>query len=463
LASEPTVSLAARQLAKGRPALGRSFRFHRPRAAFCHAGWCQQCRIATPGGPALACQVSAGDSGGSRFDPLRAVGRIAERLPPWFHESSLLRPRWLRQFYLNRLRALAAAPKLSKNTEHALGRRRELACHTLIAGGGLSGLAAAREQADAGRDVVLCEAAELGGSALFDPDRAELIAPQLAAARELGVTLLPQTLIAGIYHDPPRALAVDAVGPIVIRFEALIVATGAYDRLPAFRNNDLPGIVGGRALARLLAANALPANWRIGVAGDWTGLATVERLAKARGTAPAWCRSEPPRAAHGTRRLSAVEFADGTRMAVDLLVLAYSQPAYELQLQAGMQASVTGSPPIVVACGAANLRLIAVGQARGPLGLDTGGGAPAAPEPDSFACLCEDVRLKDLDQAIADGFDEIELLKRRTGAATGPCQGKLCHAEIAACLARHGRPVALPTQRPLMRPVRLATIAATDS
>ena len=384
-------------------------------------------------------------------------------MPPWFHESSLLRPRALRQFYLNRLRALSAAPKLSTNAEHALGRRRELACHTLIAGGGLSGLAAACEHADAGLDVVLCEAAELGGSALFDPDRAELIAPQLARARELGVTFLPQTLMAGIYNDPPRALAVDAAGPSVIRFEALIVATGAYDRLPAFRNNDLPGIVGGRAFARLVVANALPANWRIGVAGDRTGLATVERLAKARGIGPAWSRSEPPRAGHGTRRLSAVAFADGAREAVDLLVLAYSQPGYELQLQAGMQASVTGSPPIVVACGAANLRLISVGQARGPLGLDTGGVDSAAPEPDSFVCLCEDVRLKDLDQAIADGFDDIELLKRRTGAATGPCQGKLCHAEIAACLARHGRPVALPTQRPLMRPVRLAALAATDS
>src|SRR5918996_1296775 len=166
LASEPTISLAARQLARGWPALGRSFRFHRPRGAFCHTGWCQQCRIATPGGPALACQISAGDGGGSRFDPLRALGRIAEGLPPWFHESSLLWPRALRQFYLNRLRALAAAPKLSKNAEHALGRRRELACHTLIAGGGLSGLAAACEHADAGLDVVLCEAAELGGSAL---------------------------------------------------------------------------------------------------------------------------------------------------------------------------------------------------------------------------------------------------------------------------------------------------------
>ena len=63
----------------------------------------------------------------------------------------------------------------------------------------------------------------------------------------------------------------------------------------------------------------------------------------------------------------------------------------------------------------------------------------------------------------ADGFADIELLKRRTGAGTGPCQGKLCHGEMLACLAEAGRPVALPTVRPLLRPTSLAALAAADS
>jgi sarcosine oxidase subunit beta len=61
---------------------------------------------------------------------------------------------------------------------------------------------------------------------------------------------------------------------------------------------------------------------------------------------------------------------------------------------------------------------------------------PKQPDPRALLCLCEDVRVGDCEQAIADGFDNIELLKRRTGAGTGPCQGKLCHAELMACLAR---------------------------
>ena len=88
--------------------------------------------------------------------------------------------------------------------------------------------------------------------------------------------------------------------------------------------------------------------------------------------------------------------------------------------------------------------------------------SPARPDPRAFVCLCEDVRVGDCEQAIADGFADIELLKRRTGAGTGPCQGKLCHAELMACLARAGRPLALPTVRPLLRPVRLDALAGAD-
>ena len=45
------------------------------------------------------------------------------------------------------------------------------------------------------------------------------------------------------------------------------------------------------------------------------------------------------------------------------------------------------------------------------------------------------MRRRDVETAIADGFADVELLKRRTGAGTGPCQGKLCHGEMLACLA----------------------------
>jgi sarcosine oxidase subunit beta len=78
--------------------------------------------------------------------------------------------------------------------------------------------------------------------------------------------------------------------------------------------------------------------------------------------------------------------------------------------------------------------------------------------PGAFACLCEDVRVSDLTAAIEEGFDSAELAKRRTGAGTGPCQGKLCLGEVAAILRAAGLPTDLPTIRPPARPVSIAAL-----
>jgi hypothetical protein len=91
----------------------------------------------------------------------------------------------------------------------------------------------------------------------------------------------------------------------------------------------------------------------------------------------------------------------------------------------------------------------------------TGSGVPdIAPAADAFACPCEDVRVRDVRRAIGDGFDEPELLKRRTGALTGHCQGRLCSAAILALLRDAGRPHAPTTVRPPAVPVTLAELAA---
>ena len=79
---------------------------------------------------------------------------------------------------------------------------------------------------------------------------------------------------------------------------------------------------------------------------------------------------------------------------------------------------------------------------------------------DAFACPCEDVRVRDVRRAIADGFDEPELVKRRTGALTGHCQGRLCSATILGLLRAAGRDHAPTTTRPPALTVTLAELAA---
>ena len=46
--------------------------------------------------------------------------------------------------------------------------------------------------------------------------------------------------------------------------------------------------------------------------------------------------------------------------------------------------------------------------------------------PKTILCFCRDVTAEDVKRAVAEGYDDMETLKRFTGAFTGPCQGKTC-------------------------------------
>jgi sarcosine oxidase subunit alpha len=80
-----------------------------------------------------------------------------------------------------------------------------------------------------------------------------------------------------------------------------------------------------------------------------------------------------------------------------------------------------------------------------------------------FACLCEDVTRKHVAQAVAEGFDEMELLEHYTAASMGPCQGRMCLMQVAACCAQKtghtlAETAAMPS-RPPIQPVSLGVLA----
>lgn len=77
-----------------------------------------------------------------------------------------------------------------------------------------------------------------------------------------------------------------------------------------------------------------------------------------------------------------------------------------------------------------------------------------------LVCRCEDVTLRDLEDAVARGHTDMESLKRYTGFGTGWCQGKSCVALCARLLVERGGSAALPiTPRPPIRPLELAHLA----
>jgi len=80
-----------------------------------------------------------------------------------------------------------------------------------------------------------------------------------------------------------------------------------------------------------------------------------------------------------------------------------------------------------------------------------------------IVCMCMDVSDKDIEEAVKQGFDYIETLKRFTGVCMGPCQGKLCMVHTVKILARilgkSPGEVYVPTVRPPIKPVFLGALA----
>ncbi len=83
-----------------------------------------------------------------------------------------------------------------------------------------------------------------------------------------------------------------------------------------------------------------------------------------------------------------------------------------------------------------------------------------------FVCYCEDVTDEDVETAIAEGYDSIELLKRYSTISMGPCQGAMCSMNtIHLCARANGRTVqetGTTTARPPIAPVTLGALAGQN-
>lgn len=408
-------SVAGEAIAAGSPALASSFRFHRPRGAMCARGYCSQCEIETPEGRRLACQVPAGEAGGAAGarDPLRPLGRVAEWFTPWFWERRLLRPRRLRRLSLHALRYLSSAPGLGAHAPSSDVRAYEELEHDVV--------------------VVGPDGTEPGAFTV-DPAGGDVV---------LGV--YPGRVLGMLRDD--RMLAVS--------FERLVLATGTYERLPPIPGNDLPGVVGLEAAEIYGASGALAPGTRVGVWAPADAHDRARALASRHDLDIVWLGNVAPRRIHGRRRVRAIDVA-GRRVGCELFVVGVVQPAIDLALQAGATATLTEGELPILAVDTAPEWL----EVRGTAARLQSGVPDVRPADEAIACPCEDVRFGDLRACVAQGFEHAELVKRRTGAMTGPCQGKLCSAAVLAELRSCGVEAVPTRSRPLARPVTLGELAA---
>ena len=424
-------------------------------------------------------------------------------MEPWFYEHRFLRPRFARQPALEILRRLSAAHELGVRTTWPATEARTILSDVVVVGGGPTGVAAAAALTDAGVRTVVVTAGPSGGRQPRSSEADARVADDVRRVQTGGGILLEGCLCIGYYEAEGVLAAIGESGPIALRADRFVVATGAYDRPLILHGVDLPGVMGIRAFERLAPQGAFTPSHRIGAFAAPIEAARISSTASAfglrldwlagPGTVPSSEMTTFPGAGlarlEGRSSVSHATLDDGQRLEADVIVLGFTQPTYELQVHLGQKATVIGSPPVVRTSGPTIVPALAVGEAAGDVepagaadrsaarvrswlgdgGSDLGNGSspndrpdletPVVFAPNATVCICEDVTVAAIDAAIAEGFGDIELLKRRSGACTGACQGKLCLGPIGEVLKARGLEAGLPTIRPPVRPASVASLA----
>lgn len=283
LHGHPGDTLASALLANGVRTVARSFKYHRPRGIYA-AGVEEPNALVTVGDGArvqpnrFATCVDLHDGLQARsvnvwpglgFDLGVVNDWLSPLLPAGFYNKTFMWPPRSWMFYerwIRRAAGLGRAPD-----EADVDRYEHVHAHVdvLVVGGGVAGLHAALQAAQAGADVILCEdQAALGGWARWVGEEGGapvLDAAHAALLREPKVRVLTRTTAVGCYDDrlvvalergaggdgPPRAGAVRE-RLWKIRAREIVWATGSFERLLAFPGNDRPGVMLASAARRYL-------------------------------------------------------------------------------------------------------------------------------------------------------------------------------------------------------------------
>lgn len=281
----PGDTIASALAANGVQLISRSFKYHRPRGLLCCAGHCPNCLVQI--GPAMnvrACmtpaqagmRVEAQNAWPSLETDLMSLTQLGDPfLPVGFYYKTFIRPKALWPVYEHVLRHAAGLGKLEVDAPPEDFDKQYLHADVAVVGGGPAGMAAALAAAEQGARVLLFdEHPNLGGHALYaysqinsggglqetpgekSSQPAPSSQPPLSNLQSLIlhhplIQTFLDTAVLGWWEENWMS-AVQANRLYKIRAGAVVFATGAYEQPLVFENNDLPGIMLGSAVQRLI-------------------------------------------------------------------------------------------------------------------------------------------------------------------------------------------------------------------
>jgi sarcosine oxidase subunit alpha len=470
-------------------------------------------------------------AGGVEADRGALIESLAPFLPVGFYYKTFIGRRLFPLFeaLIRHFSGLGRVDDASRSTQPP--HRHRHCDVAVVGGGitGLAAALAAVEHG-AGRVALIDEGRRPGGSATGAPDPrlADLLQ---RVATESRIEAYPGHCATGLYEDRRLALVDASRpegGLTLLRAGAVVLATGAIEQPVVFRNNDLPRVMlasGAQALLhryaiacgrRVVILTATPDGLTVALELAAAGLAvTTARLAGSPPAEPgllAALGSAGVAVLDEVTPIEALPGKDGAVAAVTLqtptgvrrldcdalLLSAGFVPALHLALQAGgtlawsdtlQQHLPARLPDGVVVAGRANAVYtmgdkLLDGQRAGraaALGANVASddrlrsasarshAFPLFPHPrgKEFVDLDEDLTLADLRNAVQEGFDSSELLKRYSTVGMGPSQGKLSNLNALRQLAAlRGQPMsehALTTARPPWQGVTLGALAGVPT
>jgi sarcosine oxidase subunit alpha len=262
-------TIASALAVAGVATLSRSFKYHRRRGLLCVSGNCPNCLVQVGDEPNVrACTtpvchgmaVESQNASPSLDVDVMSLTQLADRfLPAGFYYKAFMRPRALWPLYERVLRHAAGLGEVNPKAEPGHFDKVYKHADVTIVGGGPAGLRAALAAAEQGAQVILMDSEpSLGGhlryaSHLIDGQPAYGYITQLATrvSAHTNVMVMSNTTAFGRYdHNWIGAQSGDRL--VKVRTKSLVVASGGYEIPLLFENNDLPGVILGSGIRRLI-------------------------------------------------------------------------------------------------------------------------------------------------------------------------------------------------------------------